>query len=173
MGLSTERTVNPHLTFNPFDPIQRQQVRALLDALDAAPPATDPQPAQDAAKGTDAVLQELPKLLRLSSGELLRLAVQNFGPGVPFDLKELAQRSGKDVETIFSRNRTLAHSCEKRGIPKAAVLEEHGGSPRRFSVPVAVHAEVRRLLAEQAQEAGNAVPTLSSLVTEQEEREDD
>ena len=140
--------VQPCFTFNIFDSGQRQQVRAMLDALDSSPSGTTQKLMPSVQATEDAVIQKLPLLLRLGSGELLRLAVLNFGPDETFDIKELAEKSGADFETILSRNRTLAHSCEKRGIQKSALLAEHGGSPRKFSVPASVHANVLRLLSE-------------------------
>lgn len=79
-------------------------------------------------------LRKLPKLLRLGGGELLALAVQHFGPDEQFDMKQLAARSGLDLETILSKNRTFALSCDRRHLRKAWIFHPHGGSPRKFSV---------------------------------------
>ena len=88
----------------------------MLDALDSpfTGTAQTVMPAEQATE--DAVIHKHPLLFRLGSGGLLRLAVLTFGADDTFEIKELAEKSGVDFGTILSRNRTLAHPCEKRGI---------------------------------------------------------
>ena len=142
----------PIFAFNPMDPAQRRYARMILDAADAA----DVSPVQDTATPTEATIQhtqdvrELRKVLRLGSGQLLALAVQHYGPDVQFDMKELAQRSGQDVDTLLSKNRTLANSFKKRGQEKGWVLQEHGGWPKRFSIPASIHERITRIMGQSA-----------------------
>jgi hypothetical protein len=142
----------PLLTINLMDPAQRRFARTILDAADANEAiATVPVP----TTGTEAEtpvpatqVRKLRKLLRLSSGELLTLAVKHYGPDEQFDVKELAQRSGEDVDTLLSKNRTLANSCKKRGMEKGLFLQEHNGQPKKFSVPAAIHARIASINAQ-------------------------
>lgn len=165
----------PFVVFNPMDPEQRRYVRTILDAADAAeianpvpttpPPAQANQPTQQATTQPAQVIRKLPKLLRLSSGKLLALAVQHYGPGQPFDMKELAQKSGLDVDTMLSKNRTFAYSCKKRGLQKGWVLQEHGGWPKKFSIPADIHAEIARILAQpQTPTQNNGTPATPATV---------
>jgi len=76
-------------------------------------------PSSSHAFGVEQVAEDLeflklPRLVQLSSGELLDFAVQKYGSGVQFGVRELARMTGKDVHTILSRNRTLAHSSITR-----------------------------------------------------------
>jgi len=168
----------PFVVFNPMDPDQRRYVRTLLDAADVAdaeitgpvpvqtPAPTDQattQPAQAMTQPAQ-VIRKLPKLLRLSSGQLLALAVQHFGPGQPFDMKELAQKSGLDTDTMLSKNRTLAYSCKKRGLAKGWVLHEHGGWPKKFSIPASIHAEITRIMALPTGTPTQPVPATAATV---------
>jgi hypothetical protein len=95
------------------------------------------------------VIRRLPRILRLRSAELLVLATRHCQPDERFSMPELSRRSGVRVQRLLSRNRTLSHSLGTRGLQKSWVLQEHGGSPRQFSVPADVHAEIARLLTQQ------------------------
>ena len=150
----------PFVVFNPMDPGQRRYVRAILDNADVAgleitgpirevqtpapTPGATPQSAQ-AMTQPEKVIRKLPKLLRLSSGKLLLLSVLHYSPDQHFDMKELAQKAGLNVSTTLAMNRTLAYSCTKRGLEKVWLLHEHGGAPKKFSIPALIHTEITRL----------------------------
>lgn len=123
--------------FDPTNPEDRRSVRRILETFETEDTVPD--------VSMERLLRKLPKLVRLASGKLIVLAVRHFGPDIAFSMKDLADKSEVDLDTILSKNRTLSYSCEKRGVHKSSILVEHGGAPKRFSVPAAVHAEVTRL----------------------------
>ena len=160
----------PFVAFNPMDAEQRRYVRSVLDAADIsypAPPLTEPATpptpvtpaAQPAITQPAQVIRKLPRILRLASGQLLVLASQHYGPGQHFDMKDLALKTGLDVKTILSKNRTLGNSMKKRQLQKSWVLHEHGGWPKKFSIPASIHAEIIRITAQATTPATPATAT--------------
>ena len=146
----------PFFAINLMDPAQRRFARMVMDAADAnetIAPVTAPTTTETTTPPTQ-VIQKLRKLLRLSSGELLTLAVQHYEPDEHFDMKELAQRSGESVDTLLSKNRTLANSCKKREMEKGWFLQEHSGQPKKFSVPALIHARIARIIAQSVPNNG-------------------
>jgi hypothetical protein len=132
-------SATPKLTIDLFDAEQRRLARHLFDLIEYSQVPLGDAPSQVPDPQVDVALERhLRDLLELSSGDLLRLAARHFRPGEQFDMRELSARSGVDLDTILSKNRTLSHSCVTRGISKGDLLTAHGGSPRRFSLPVPV-----------------------------------
>lgn len=130
-----------HVSFDPRCPQDRSAVKELIAVyerdlpeselpLDTTEPEEWPGPVNP--ETYQAVIRDI---LNLSCGKLLAAAVQHYGPGEDFDMKQLADRSEIDLDTILSWNRTLGNSCRAREIKKRHILQEHGGNPKRFSIP--------------------------------------
>ena len=162
------------VTFDPTVPAEVHLVRRLLRPLDGGPgggpggpnrgpgggPGGGPngggKPGGGGPLATDppAVRRGLNQVLTLACGEFLTLAAAHFRPEEEFTVPALAEASGVPAETLLSRNRTLGHSCQTRGLRKRDYLTGHGGAPRRFSLPQWVHKAVSDRAAQQAGQAG-------------------
>jgi hypothetical protein len=140
-------SATPILTIDLFDDRQRSLARHLFDLIEQSqvPPGVVPSQVPDTQVDI-ALERHLREVLGLSSGDLLRIAAQYFKPEEQFDMPELSDRSGVDLDTILAKNRTLSLSCKTRGISKGELLTEHGGSPRRFSIPGSVHGLITQIV---------------------------
>lgn len=137
------------VSFDPRIKSDRQAVRQLLKFYEAVSGPLEQHAALRPVEANANLESPLLEILQLACGKLLVEVANHVGADTQFDMKELAERTPDvDLDTILSWNRTLGNSCQARSIKKQDVLTEHGGNPKRFSMPQAVYGIVRRLQGE-------------------------
>ena len=138
-----------HVSFDPRSPEDRTAVKQLIAVYERG--LAEGEEDQEAEEWTGPInpktyQDEIRQILDLSCGKLLAAAVQHYGPGEQFDMKQLADRSEVDLDTILSWNRTLGNSCRAREIRKRHILQDHGGNPKKFSIPRPFYDSIVRMV---------------------------
>jgi hypothetical protein len=142
-----------HVSFDPRSKTDRDAVKRLIEvyerAEDAAHVKQFSEPSEPVGPmDTTSYESHIREIIDLSCGKLLGTAIQHFGPSEQFDMKELATKSRIALDKILSWNRTLGNSCRARKIKKQHILMEHGGNPKKFSIPPPVYDSIRRIVSE-------------------------